>query len=53
MNIFSPNETWTSREELNGKKKNGRKKWNNKKRCLTGGCCISQASNMSLIEADA
>lgn len=40
--------------ELN-KKKNGRKKMEQQqKRWLTGGgCCLSQASNMSLIEADA
>lgn len=35
------------------KKKKGRKKMEQQKRWLTGGCCISQASNLSLIEADA
>lgn len=34
MNIFSPNETWTSREELNGKKKKWKEKMEQQKEML-------------------
>lgn len=42
---------WASRESGRGEK--WKKKMKQQKRWLTGGCGVSQASNMSLIEADA
>lgn len=39
--------------ELKGKKKWKKKMEQQQKRWLTGGCGVSQASNVSLIEADA
>lgn len=56
MSILSPNESRASRES-GIKKKKKRKKWKKEmeqqKKWLMGGCWVSQASEMSLIEADA